>query len=567
MKNINIKNVSSDIEAIIKKDKRFLDDKGEIIKSELIEKVISLDTDLIKLLTKNHSTLSLYFTKVDTTLVFDRQKFLDFISSSEFLPKSYTAFENQIGLINEGRKLLSNSREVVLNFPFKDCILEGGQDKGSEGRDEVFFNTILAPDEIDRLKEPKALVNFKKYTKDGPTTLDKIDRENDNLILRGNNLLALFSVLPKYAGKIKLIYIDPPYNTGSDDFKYNDKFNHSTWLVFMKNRLEIAKKLLSNNGTIFVQCDDGEQAYLKVLMDDVFGRENYLNTVTVKAKASSGASGGGEDKRIKKNTEYLLIYQASEEFAGFYDVYSDKPLRDYIDERKEASKNFAYKTVFVNEIKKKYVKTISSGRGDDIKIYKIEKPIFSSVSKISKEQKISEYEVYEKYFNKIFTLENAQTSIRGRVLDAVGADDEYYIAEYVPVSGKNKGVLTEVIFGGKTKRLLSWLRNVSYKNTNNELIKRDKVGTLWDDLSWSSITIEGGVTLENGKKPEALVERIISMATNKGRFSCPFFGHRIDSASVTPLKKFKGLYNPEKFPWNNEGEFLRHRLEEINLKS
>ena len=116
----------------------------------------------------------------------------------------------------------------------------------------------------------KALTNFQSY---GDRT-GKINHEKDNLLIKGNNLLALYSLLPKYRGKVKLIYIDPPYNTGNDGFKYNDKFNHSTWLTFMKNRLEVARQLLREDGVIFVQIDDNEQAYLKVLMDEVFGRSN-----------------------------------------------------------------------------------------------------------------------------------------------------------------------------------------------------------------------------------------------------------------------------------------------------
>lgn len=514
MKDVKIQNILSEVEAILKKYKRLLDKEGKIIKNTLIELVIKLDAGLIGLLSKNKTTKQVFFVQVDGVLVFDKQKFLDFVNMSEFLPKSYTAFENQIGLASN-KSLLSNSSEVVLAFPYKDCVLEGGQEKTNEKRDEVFFNTTLAPDEIDRLRAPKALVNWKKYDEKGEYELKQWDK-SDNLIIRGNNLFALCSLLPKYRGKVKLIYIDPPYNTGSDDFRYNDKFNHSTWLVFMKNRLEIARELLKPEGSLFVQVDDNEQAYLKVLLDSVFDRNNYLNTITVKSKASSGASGGGEDKRIKKNTEFILVYQKSTSFSGFNDVFIEEPLNRYIQSREDNGKNFAYKSVLVGYGNKKYFKTIKSGRGNDIKLYRLEKLEVKSVSKIGKEENITSYEVYKKYFDKVFTLENAQTSIRDRVLDATGEnDDGYYIAEYVPVSGKHKSKLTEVIFAGKTKRLLSWLKGVAYINEDGELIKRDKVGTLWDDLSWSSVSGEGDVELENGKKPEGLLGRIIKMGSEK----------------------------------------------------
>lgn len=207
---------------------------------------------------------------------------------------------------------LIDRSEVVLNFPFKDCILEGGQRK-EDGLDtyfeydekeqrytekkskrrEVFYNEVLAHDEIDSLFSPKAFCNAKRYEPGKSSLCKKLNRDaelnkkrglsedtiTDNLIIKGNNLLALHSLKEEFAGKVKLIYIDPPYNTGNDSFAYNDNFNHSSWLTFMKNRLEIARELLKENGAIFVQCDDNEQAYLKLLMDDVFGRENSISII------------------------------------------------------------------------------------------------------------------------------------------------------------------------------------------------------------------------------------------------------------------------------------------------
>nr|WP_307914676.1 site-specific DNA-methyltransferase [Mycoplasmopsis bovis] len=128
---------------------------------------------------------------------------------------------------------------------------------------------------------PKVLGSAKKYSKNGIEEINQFS-ENDNLIIKGNNLIALASLLKRYEGKVKCIYIDPPYNTGNDSFNYNDKFNHSSWLVFMKNRLELAKRLLRDDGVIFVQCDDNEQAYLKVLMDEIFEKNNHYGNVIKK---------------------------------------------------------------------------------------------------------------------------------------------------------------------------------------------------------------------------------------------------------------------------------------------
>lgn len=133
---------------------------------------------------------------------------------------------------------------------------------------------------------------------------EQIGEKSENLLLKGNNLLALHSIKAKYAKQVKLIYIDPPYNTGNDSFKYNDKFNHSTWLTFMKNRLEIAKEFLRDDGVIFVQCDDNEQAYLKVLMDEIFGRENFVGC----CPRMTSAQRPSQEKLISIKHDYLLIF-------------------------------------------------------------------------------------------------------------------------------------------------------------------------------------------------------------------------------------------------------------------
>jgi len=189
-------------------------------------------------------------------------------------------------------------------------------EKEDEKRNEIFYNEILAPDEIDRLLEPKVLTNFKRIDKNGETPLshsresgnlfhtDKNGDIKDNLIIKGNNLLALYSLKKRFAGKVKLIYIDPPYNTGNDSFLYNDSFNHSSWLTFMRNRLEVAKVLLKEDGVITISINDNESAYLKILCDEVFGRANYLNTLIWYYSAMSSYP----DKKFRNACEHILLY-------------------------------------------------------------------------------------------------------------------------------------------------------------------------------------------------------------------------------------------------------------------
>src|SRR3989339_525199 len=259
--------------ALLKKDSRLWDEEKKEINETLLKDLIDrLDEKLIELLLGDKETMGMFFIKIKDVFVLKINDLKFFIDENK-LDNSYTQYQNKIGL-RVSNKLLSERDDVVLDWPFKDCVLEGGMTKEDEKRNEIFFNEILARDEIDRLEDPKALVNWKRHTKKGEEKVKEIKRDKDgiikeNLIIKGNNLLALHSLKKQFQGKVKLIYIDPPYNTGSDSFGYNDNFNHSSWLTFMKNRLEVAKKLLRDDGVIFVQCDDHEQAYLKVLMDEV----------------------------------------------------------------------------------------------------------------------------------------------------------------------------------------------------------------------------------------------------------------------------------------------------------
>jgi len=221
-------------------------------------------------------------------LVFNKDKFVKFVSFQEFLPSSFTSYKNKIGLATDD-EYLSENKDVVLNWPYKDCILEGGQDKEDVKRNEVFHNEILAPDEIDKLLDPKVFTNFKKYNRDGEHGVAEVTMD-DNLILEGNNLLCLHSILGKYRKKIKVIYIDPPYNpkSASNTFNYNNSFNRSTWLTFMKNRLEVAKELLSDQGILVTAIDDNEVSYLRVLLDELYPQYTHETVVVNHHPQGSG---------------------------------------------------------------------------------------------------------------------------------------------------------------------------------------------------------------------------------------------------------------------------------------
>jgi adenine-specific DNA-methyltransferase len=273
-----------ELEKTLLKDKK-LTIEGKLAKNKIVELALKLDGDLLKLLLGNDTLKSRFFTDVEGTLVFDKYSFQRFVANKQFLPDSYTAFKNKIGLSDNGEEYLSEKNDVSLIWPFKDCVLEGGQTNEDAKRTEIFWNETLAPDEIDRLLDPKVLTNFKKVNQDGEIDVSEFSIK-DNYIIKGNNLLSLHTLKKNFSGKIKLIYIDPPYNTGNDDFGYNDRFNHSAWLTFMKNRLEIAKELLSKDGSLWMNIDDDEGHYLKILADEIFGRENFVANIVWEKKYS-----------------------------------------------------------------------------------------------------------------------------------------------------------------------------------------------------------------------------------------------------------------------------------------
>ena len=299
------------LEKQLKKETNFVTDNGELKKWVVINKAQNYDAELIGLLLDDKELKAKFFLNIKGVLVFNQSLFVQFLEQKNYLNDSYTAYKNKVGLNIDG-KYLKQRNEVALVWPFKDCVLEGGQSREEDKREEIFFNETLAQDEITQLLEPKVLTNAKRYTEKGEKTLDKFNRneENiitDNLLIKGNNLLALYSLKEEFAGKVKLIYIDPPYNTGKDGFNYNDNFNHSSWLTFMKNRLEVAKELLAKDGSIWMNIDDREAHYLKVLGDDIFGRDNFIANIIWQKKFAPQ----NDAKYFSDTHDHILIFGKS----------------------------------------------------------------------------------------------------------------------------------------------------------------------------------------------------------------------------------------------------------------
>jgi len=307
------------LEKVLKAEPTFCDsESGELNYIKVKDSADKIDEKLISLLADNKDLKEKFFTKIKDVYVFNIQDFKFFLDESK-IDNSYTKYANKIGL-SDKNGLLENISDVVLDFPFKDCVLEGGQstEEGTDTyfehsektekyeekngkRNEIFFNQVLAHDEIDRLFDRKALVNWKRFTKDSKKDgeavkeikRDKTGLIQENLIIKGNNLLALHSLKSEFAGKIKLIYIDPPYNPPSSNntFTYNNNFNHSAWLTFMKNRIEVAQDLLTDDGAMIIAIDENEQTYLGVLIDEMFkGYENHCVTIVHNPRGVQGTN-------------------------------------------------------------------------------------------------------------------------------------------------------------------------------------------------------------------------------------------------------------------------------------
>ena len=504
--------LKSKVEELLSSVPEFVDSEKHLKVNVIKDYAERGDVKLIELLLKNKQTKKTFFTPILDSFVFNTAQFKEFLEYNSGC-NSYSKYLGQIGLYSGDISLIDRD-EVVLNFPFKDCVLEGGQRK-EDGDDtyyefdekndkyierqgkrrEVFFNEVLARDEIDNLFSPKAFCNakrfelgknkkvkeseFNSFNRDAEVNKNRglaEDTITDNLIVKGNNLLALHSLKEEFAGKVKLVYIDPPYNTGSDDFKYNDNFNHSSWLTFMKNRLETAKELLSENGSIFVQCDDNEMAYLQILMNEIF---DFIQIVEI--KMNEGAANEFQNPFMPKNCEYGLLY------AKNYNARKYKPIwveRDY---------DTAYNKFVINKEEKNFRK------------WKVK-----SVNEIIKEKKIEEKDVRQ------FVIDNADRIFQGIGPKGPGEGLKNAMERSKKTDGWDIYERNEMepIYTYRGRMVRFYEKNIKFDKKGNRTIVKE-LGSLWSDIKTTGIAPEGGVKLKNGKKPEALLNRVIEMCSDK----------------------------------------------------
>jgi len=324
---------------ILKSDDNFVDENGNLINSKIINDALKDDDDLLKLLLSNDITKNYFFKNIDNCYVFNKEKFTNFVSK-KYLNKSYTSFKNKIGL-NINNSYLNELDNVSLFWPFKDCILKGGMSyEDKQKKNEIFFNETLAKDEIDRLLDPKVFTDFKCCGNNFINSDIPEPIHNNNFLIKGNNLLVLHSLLKSYRNKIKLIFIDPPYNTkgAEDTFTYNNNFKESTWLTFMKNRLEVSKSLLRDDGFIAITINHVELFYLGILADEIFGRDNRVGLVSIIHKPE----GVQHAKFFSPSHEFMLVYAKNKHVGSFNKVVLNEEKMKEFDQKDEVG-NFKWK--------------------------------------------------------------------------------------------------------------------------------------------------------------------------------------------------------------------------------
>jgi adenine-specific DNA-methyltransferase len=493
---------------LLKKDVRFVDEDGELVKSAVIDHAWKIDRGLVKLLLSDKEVKGKFFDEIEKHWIFNINTFIEYVSDKNFLDNSYTRFKNKIGLTIDG-KYLNQRGEVALVWPYKDCVLEGGQTKEEEKRKEIFFNEILAQDEIDRLLDPKVLTNFKRYTAEGEKKVTELKRDEDgiireNLIIKGNNLLVLNTLITQFRGQVKLIYIDPPYNIGGDTFGYNDNFNHSSWLTFMKNRLEASHKLLNKEGSIFIQIDYHEVAYLMAIVNEIFGVDNFVQMISIKTATPAGF------KVVNPGpvnvTEFILMYTKNKCDFNFKHGFVEST---YQNDYNLFIENFDDKPGKwkITKLREKVIEEIGF---DTLK--KIKDKFGNNVASLLVDEKTAE--LAEKYSDRVFASygPHKPSNILQELMKASEAEpDKIFVQERESKS-------PFIMLNG---RLLASYKN-KLKEIDGKVVPAQLLTDFWNDLSWDSLSFEGGVKLKNGKKPEKLIKRIIDISTEPNEIVMDF---------------------------------------------
>ena len=491
--------MKKELENILMGNSAFVVD-GVLNKNKLTELANKYDSVLLKILMKNSLIKSHFFTEIEPgLLVFKLETFLQFVNNKEFLPNSFTSYKSRIGLTTPDKKYISDNNDIVLNFPYKDCILEGGQDKEEIKREEIFFNEILAPSEINRLLDYKVFENFVRYSSDGESKVDVLGLD-ENLVIKGNNLVVLHSLQERFSKKIKCIFIDPPYyfikNKPSDTFSYNSNFKLSTWLVFMKNRIESAYKLLRDDGVIFAAISDEGAHYLKVLMDDIFDMENFIADVTWESRKSISSDG-----LLSMNSNHILVYARDKNRINKNDFRLSLDIESFMYDDNDGRGPYRVEPFDAPDVRKNLEYAIKNPNTGDVYL-----------PPTGRHWRTDE-QTYLQYLK--------ENRIR---FGSKGTSKPQYKAYYEEVKSVGKGKASSTIWHDITPSIL-WLNLGTNTNATNDQVELF------------------GESVFTNPKPEDLVKRAIELSTDEGDYVLDFFmGSGTTPAVALKLnRKFIGI--------------------------
>lgn len=499
----------------------------------------------------------------------------NYAALAKLFPNALT--EKVVGYDEEGKAIIERAIDVDVLRQEISCNVV-------EGREERYQFTW--PDK----KKAMLLVNESISSTLRPCREESVAFDNtENLYIEGDNLDVLKLLQETYLGKVKLIYIDPPYNTGNDAFVYDDSFYmtteefasvsglhdsdgnlvfnlkknnesngrfHTDWLNMMYSRLKLAKNLLSSDGLIFINIDDNEVENMLKLGNEIFGEDNFINLITVKTKVG-GVSGSSEGKSLKDATEFIGVFVKDKSQILLNPVYIKTKLSDRIESYRVEGKSWKYTSV-IAELDEKELIFEDKMRG--WKYYGYRKLRTESIATYAKEKGISEEEVYDRYADRIFQTTNAQSSVRHTLMKEMEGYDYPMIGlEYVPGKGKNEGKTIEILYKGEQRRMMMFLSDAVDK-IDGTYYYLDKITTLWDDIEYNNLSKEGNIEFPNGKKPIKLLQRIIDMATDEDSIILDFFSGSASTAHAVlqcnaeqkSHRKFILVQLPEKIDENSE---------------
>lgn len=359
---------------------------------------------------------------------------------------------------------------------------------------------VWVPKNDIRVAEPRILRFEKNYG----------DAASDNMLIKGDNLLVLRSLVEMFKGRpdkerVKCIYIDPPFNTGSAFEKYDDNLKHSEWMTMMRDRLLLLKKILKKDGVLFAHIDDEEGAYLKVLLDEIFGRQNYIRTITYQRAVGAGVGQSGS--MLLNTAEFILVYANDKNLANFNDVYNFFPIDREVMKR--------YRAILTRVGKKKLIKKFyAKSGGEEVSVYEHSGYGISKISLRDFEKNIKKItQTYTKNFDSIFRTTNPQSEFQQDLISLMKKG--LYSVEYRPSRGQKKGQKVTNFF--INREICAWLNDVA-EIQNGKIYKREKITDFWshEEIPKADLANEGAVDFKRSKKPEQLLKRILSLSTKKG---------------------------------------------------